>query len=114
MLTARQFKFGLHCDTGVVWADGPRLYTMRLLKKMVLNKEAASGFDRLRTSYGYSSPTLINGGWHLTSFGSMDELMRKLTSFGAANMFAHHADALDTHRLGACVKQVEPAPLSCT
>ena len=39
--------------------------------------------------------------WHLTSFGSTDELLRKLTSFGAANLFTAQT-ALDPTRLAAC------------
>lgn len=101
VLTARQFKFGVHCDTGHVWKDGPRLYSVRWLHKQIRRRMPASAFDKLRTTYGYSAPTLREGGWHLTSFGSTEELVRKLTTFGAANLFRTE-ESLSPTRLGAC------------
>lgn len=82
--------------------SGPRLYSVRWLAKLVSGKIPASSFDKFRTAYGYSAPTLREGGWHLTSFGSTDELVRKLTTFGAANLF-RTTESLNPERLGACM-----------
>mmetsp|Transcript_71419 Transcript_71419/g.158805 ORF Transcript_71419/g.158805 Transcript_71419/m.158805 type:complete len:149 (+) Transcript_71419:985-1431(+) len=74
---------------------------MRFIKKLAADKQSASSFDRFRNVYGFSAPTLTDAGWHLTSFGSVDDLLLKLTTFGAANRFTE-ADALNPHRLAAC------------
>ena len=154
-LSARQFKFGVHCDTGYVWeegayamlcyamlcyamlcygrrvrrcqghptvaparcacaeqspsrAAGPKMYAVRWLNRSSWD---AKGFDSMRpvTLYAvparsesaaaldarhpppapwqagrWSLPYVSEAAWHLTSFGSTEELLRKLTSFGAA------------------------------
>ena len=66
------------------------------------------GYRTLRETVG-KRPTLSRGGWHLTSWGSPTELVRKLTTFGASNLFdptrsIAHRDALDTRRVDACVR----------
>lgn len=104
VMTARQYKYGLHCTTGLSWADGPRMYTMKYISWAVAVNMSASNFDLLRNAYGFGAPQLRNSGWHLTSFGSVDELLRKLTTFGAANMFTERS-ALDPERLEACASQ---------
>jgi len=70
-------------------------------------KRKVMEFDQLRNQMGLStsnpSPVVARGGaWHLTSFGDMDTLQRKLTTFGAANKF-DKPGALDRTRVEACI-----------
>ena len=102
VLSARQFKFGVHCDTGYVWYEGPKVYAARFLRREQRQRPwTAQSFDDLRRVGAFSLATQPRGAWHLTSFGSTLELHRKLTSFGAANLFAQEG-ALDIDRLTAC------------
>jgi len=106
VMKARQFKFGVHCDTGEVWHQGPKLYSVRWLRAREASEGpwTSSAFDELRTLGSYGAPTVTGAAWHLTSFGSTEQLVRKLTSFGAANLFsAPHA--LDPVRIEACTSR---------
>ena len=80
--------------------------------RRLAGREARGGmsvkeFDAYRTlrTHGFPGATR-SAGWHLTSWGSRDELVRKITTFGAANRFDTKrvgADALDPQRIDACV-----------
>lgn len=98
ILRAHQFKFGLHCDSGVSWYEGPKLYS----RKWLDNNHTAVSFDNLRRRSPYSLPYVYNAAWHLTSFGSEHELHRKLISFTAANLF-RTPYSLDKSRLKRCM-----------
>ena len=64
----------------------------------------ARDFDALRPMGSGKDGAIVaqGGGWHLTSWGSATEVVRKLTTFGAAAKFGSHAEALDTGRLESC------------
>ena len=98
ILRAHQFKFGLHCDSGVSWYEGPKLYS----RKWLDNNHTAVSFDNLRRRSPYSLPHVYNAAWHLTSFGNEHELHRKLISFTAANLF-RTPYSLDKSRLKQCM-----------
>ena len=49
---------------------------------------------------------MVEGGWHLTSWGSSADLVTKLTSWGHADMFENtrkHPGLLDPTRLSRCM-----------
>jgi hypothetical protein len=107
-ILARQYRFGVHCDTGERWRDGPRLYLAGWLRRQ---RQAAStraltpkSFDALRPmgSGKALAEVVVGGAWHLTSFGTTDELLRKLTTFGAAGKFGGGSGALNRQRIEAC------------
>ena len=107
VLRADEHKFGAHCYTGPVWYDGPRLYSVGWLFAKRAAGMSVKEFDAYRTlrTHGFPGATR-SAGWHLTSWGSRDELVRKITTFGAANRFDTKrvgADALDPQRIDACV-----------
>ena len=64
----------------------------------------ARRFDALRPMGHGKDGALVasGGGWHLTSWGSADDVHRKLTTFGAAARFGGGGGALDRVRLEAC------------
>ena len=67
-LSARQFKFGAHCDTGYVWEEGPKLYSVGWLNSSQVWDP--KGFDAMRPAGRWSMPYISEAAWHLTSFGS--------------------------------------------
>lgn len=109
-LSVRQFRYGFHCDHGGgSWWKGPRLYLAGWLRGQLERTDAPSRrltpklFDALRpTGRGRDLPIADRGGWHLTSFGSGPEVIRKLTTFGAANKFGGHPASLAPERIEAC------------
>ena len=62
-------------------------------------------FDVNRNKGFYSTPVVSRGGWHLSSFGNASEFVRKVTTFGAANLFVENKgrDMFDEARIAACV-----------
>ena len=108
VLRADEHKFGAHCYTGPVWYDGPRLYSVGWLVAKRAARMSVKEFDAYRTlrTHGFGRDAV--GGRHLTSWGSRDELVRKITTFGAANRFGKRvgADALDP-RIDACVARAD-------
>ena len=51
-----------------------------------------------------SSVVARHAGWHLSSIGNATEFVRKVTTFGAANMFDPATPGmLDEARIGACL-----------
>jgi hypothetical protein len=70
--------------------------------------KAAKRFDSYRALGPTAQrPLLWRGGWHLTSFGTGDELLRKLRTIGASALFdptrTGHAATLNLQRLHASV-----------
>lgn len=98
ILKAHQFKFGAHCDSGVSWYEGPKIYSRQWLQA---GNFSPVTFDNLRRRSPHSLPYVVNAAWHLTSFGNEYDLYRKLTSFGAANRFSTQK-SLDIERLKRC------------
>lgn len=98
ILKAHQFKFGTHCDSGVSWYEGPKIYSRHWLQA---GNFSPVTFDNLRRRSPYSLPYVENAAWHLTSFGNEYDLYRKLTSFTAANLFTTQK-SLDVERLKRC------------
>jgi len=101
IMKAHQYKFGLHCDSGNIWYEGPKIYSRRWIRQQ---KFTAKTFDNMRRRSTFSLPFIKNAAWHLTSFGTVDELHRKLTSFTAANLF-HTNFSLNKNRLEKCTSK---------
>ena len=110
VLKAHQHKFGAHCESGAPWLSGPRLYSVSWVLDTFYPSEESDDwhvplvdFDEQRNRV-YLPTTRYAVGWHLTSFGSIEQLLLKLATFGASHVFnaAAHADALDPLRIDAC------------
>jgi hypothetical protein len=89
--------------------------------------EAAKAFDRLRTpafsgrntsvrDYGpLDVPWMEHGGWHLTSWGEPSEVVRKLTTFGAANRFGEVSSSSDGGDTGVFnLERIAACASTCT
>mmetsp|Transcript_44222 Transcript_44222/g.96481 ORF Transcript_44222/g.96481 Transcript_44222/m.96481 type:complete len:410 (-) Transcript_44222:456-1685(-) len=100
VLQARWQRYGLHCDGGLTWKPGPKLFAVRWLRRnengwaSAFNgskqqlRAASAAFTALRLSGDWSMPMIKRGGWHLTSFGGPEVVARKLNAFMHANLFA--------------------------
>lgn len=111
-IKARLLKYGPHCDHGHTWHDGPRLYLVGWLLRQREHGTSRhpfdpKAFDALRPmgSGKQLATVATRGGWHLTSFGTPTDILTKLSTFGAANKFGDHPDALDSARIEACRRQ---------
>ena len=71
-LSARQYKFGAHCDTGYVWEEGPKIYSVGWLNSS--QAWSPKGFDSMRPAGRWSMPYVSEAAWHLTSFGSTEQV----------------------------------------
>jgi len=111
VLRAWELKYGVHCWAGSSPADqpswilGPHVFSVSFLMEYA-DRIGPMQFRDTRLKMQGTFPNVVEGGWHLTSWGTSADLVTKLTSWGHADMFENtrrHPGLLDPQRLSRCM-----------
>ena len=87
MFAADSYRYGFQCKTVDSWMHGPRIISVRWLKRHNFSRD---GFYNTRLRTHYSVASIPKAGWHLSSFGTPREVLRKLKTAGHANLYGKH------------------------
>lgn len=87
------YIYGFHCHRMETWRFGPRMYSIA----NVLNEKDV---DTSRLQFRQFQK-ISNSSWHLSSFGSVQDIQQKFKTWGHANMFAT-PESLKLERLSLC------------
>lgn len=122
LFDAWEFKYGVHCYPGekartgpsfasahATWSHGPQLFSVSWLMAMAkpeanMTRVTALRDERLHGIWGRHYAKIEGSAWHLTSFGGVGDLARKLRTWGHADLFNERKNpgVLDRARLERC------------
>eukprot|EP00316_Scyphosphaera_apsteinii_P023445 CAMPEP_0119330506 /NCGR_PEP_ID=MMETSP1333-20130426/78386_1 /TAXON_ID=418940 /ORGANISM="Scyphosphaera apsteinii, Strain RCC1455" /LENGTH=565 /DNA_ID=CAMNT_0007339901 /DNA_START=303 /DNA_END=2000 /DNA_ORIENTATION=- len=117
IMTSTLYFFGFHCKLKDAWKNGPHAYAVAHLlavygtEHLLHSRPQEQGdsmsdrFSQSRLALGYSSPSIEDAGWHLSSFGSPSSIQQKYMSWGHANAFLSDEEQFYARkRVGAAEK----------
>ena len=129
MLIAHMFTYGLHCVAPGGWHYGPKLasggYLLRNFAPFSDAHTPRRAYNAIRQRTKFGSVSMDDAGWHFSSFGPVEALHRKYTSWSHARQFTgttsakiakngYENDTLSPERLDRCAKFcLEPTASMC-